>query len=193
MQTIIRSLLKEKRSRSCPTAEAACHHLGSSPYATDAAPGLPLYPHRTERLRASLGGSLRVFIQRTSETPGKTVAIAERSALSTDFPLRAERNRKFSHCPPQAPDNARISDTVYRAALPPLSPPTRPLPSTMAAPPRPHRPFPNAALWLTPPLQPRVVLSLFRSTYLDVIEDMFLRKPFLYYNCSIGAITTLTS
>lgn len=53
-QTFIRSLLKEKRSRSCLTAEAECHHLGSSPYAPLAAPGLPLYPHRTERLRASL-------------------------------------------------------------------------------------------------------------------------------------------
>ena len=29
------------------------------------------------------------------QTPGKTVAIAERSALSTDFPLRAERNQKM--------------------------------------------------------------------------------------------------
>ena len=28
-------------------------------------------------------------------TPGKTVAIAERSATSTDFPLRAERNQKM--------------------------------------------------------------------------------------------------
>ena len=28
-------------------------------------------------------------------TPGKTVAIAERSALSTDSPLRAERNQKM--------------------------------------------------------------------------------------------------
>lgn len=32
-QTFIRSLLKEKRSRSCLTAEAECHHLGSSPTA----------------------------------------------------------------------------------------------------------------------------------------------------------------
>ena len=29
------------------------------------------------------------------QTPGKTVAIAERSALSTDFPLRAERYQKM--------------------------------------------------------------------------------------------------
>ena len=29
------------------------------------------------------------------QTPGKTVAIAGRSALSTDFPLRAERNQKM--------------------------------------------------------------------------------------------------
>ena len=29
------------------------------------------------------------------QTPGKTVAIVERSALSTDFPLRAERNQKM--------------------------------------------------------------------------------------------------
>ena len=85
-QTIIRSLLKEKRSRSCLTAEAECHHLGSSPYAPLAAPGLPLYTHRTERLRASLVGSLRVFIQRTSETPGKTMAIAAGTSKSTDFP-----------------------------------------------------------------------------------------------------------
>ena len=28
-------------------------------------------------------------------TPGKTAAIAERSALSTDFPLRAERYQKM--------------------------------------------------------------------------------------------------
>ena len=49
---------------------------------------------------------------RSDETPGKTVAIAERSALSTDFPLRAERyyplmlsyewlSRRCSHTPSQ--------------------------------------------------------------------------------------------
>ena len=29
------------------------------------------------------------------QTPGKTVGIAEKSALSTDFPFRAERNQKM--------------------------------------------------------------------------------------------------
>ena len=41
--------------------------------------------------------------------PGKTVAIAEKSALSTDFPLRAERNRKIVIPPPQAPAERQTS------------------------------------------------------------------------------------
>ena len=45
----------------------------------------------------------------TEQTPGKTVAIAERSALSTYFPLRAERNRKIVIPPPQAPAERQTS------------------------------------------------------------------------------------
>ena len=43
------------------------------------------------------------------QTPGKTVTIAEKSALSTDFPLRAERNRKIVIPPPQAPAERQTS------------------------------------------------------------------------------------
>ena len=43
------------------------------------------------------------------QTPGKTVTIAEKSALSTDFPLRAERNRKIVIQPPQAPAKRQTS------------------------------------------------------------------------------------
>ena len=41
--------------------------------------------------------------------PGKTVAIAEKSALSTDFPLRAERNRKIVIPPPHTPAERQTS------------------------------------------------------------------------------------
>ena len=43
------------------------------------------------------------------QTPGKTVAIAERSVLPTDFPLWAERNRKIVIPLPQAPAERQTS------------------------------------------------------------------------------------
>ena len=42
-------------------------------------------------LRDFLKGRHGVFCLRYEQPPGKTAAIAERAALSTDFPLRAER------------------------------------------------------------------------------------------------------
>ena len=69
--------------------------LGSSPSATVAAMGLPLYRLRAERLRAFPSGSRGDFCLRSDDTPGKTMAIAERSATSTDFPPRAERYQKM--------------------------------------------------------------------------------------------------
>ena len=67
-QTIIRSLLKEKRSRWCPTAEAACHHLGSSPYAPLASSGLPLYPHRN-RVGGKRSSLIPTFVFRPLTPP----------------------------------------------------------------------------------------------------------------------------
>ena len=43
------------------------------------------------------------------QTPGKTVAIAADASTSTDFPLRAERNRKIVIPPPQAPAERQTS------------------------------------------------------------------------------------
>ena len=43
------------------------------------------------------------------QTPGKTVAIAASASTSTDFPLRAERNRKIVIPPPQAPAERQTS------------------------------------------------------------------------------------
>ena len=43
------------------------------------------------------------------QTPGKTVAIAAGASTSTDFPLRAERNRKIDIPPPQAPAERQTS------------------------------------------------------------------------------------
>ena len=43
------------------------------------------------------------------QTPGKTVAIAASVSTSTDFPLRAERNRKIVIPPPQAPAERQTS------------------------------------------------------------------------------------
>ena len=50
----------------------------------------------------------------SEQTPGKTVAIAERSALYTDFPLRAEWNRKIVIPHPQAPAERQPSGTPGR-------------------------------------------------------------------------------
>ena len=43
------------------------------------------------------------------QTPGKTVDIATGASMSTDFPLRAERNRKIVIPPPQAPAERQTS------------------------------------------------------------------------------------
>ena len=52
------------------------------------------------------------------QAPGKTVAIAERSALSTDFPLRAERYPSASLCQVFDPVKASLTDAIDEAATP---------------------------------------------------------------------------
>ena len=54
----------------------------------------------------------------TGQTPGKTVAIAERSALSTDFPLWAERYPSGRLCLVFDPAKASLTDAVKEAATP---------------------------------------------------------------------------
>ena len=89
------------------------------------------------------------------------MAIAERSALSTDFPLRAERYPSASLCQVFDPVKASLTDAIKEAATPQWNPPARPNPSSVAAPPRPRRPSPAAALRLPPLLQQCVVRRLF--------------------------------
>ena len=88
------------------------------------------------------------------------MAIAERSALSTDFPLRAERYPSASLCQVFDPVKASLTDAVKEAATPQWNPPARPSSSSVAPPPRPRRPSPAAALRLPPLLQQCVVRRL---------------------------------